>query len=267
MSVPLKTFFKKSLPRLDIQILFYGNRELPENWKLCNVCDPFWRLFWNATPGAFLYVQGQRIPMMPDTLILLPPLTTFSCRLERPDVRHFWIHFAVGFEFPKCISRPQMLEAAPFLHLLNRVPVNDWNRALLLNALICEALLGLPPESFSAETEKSPDDRIYQSLKMLQSQAKLNHLNIDDICARLGISSSNFHRIFKEETGKTPKGYFMECRLEHAYAMLTATDLSIDEVAFQTGFSDRYHFSKVFKRHYSFTPAALKRNRTARHPL
>ena len=70
------------------------------------------------------------------------------------------------------------------------------------------------------------------------------------------MSATNFHRRFLSCTLSTPKQYVMRKRMEFARELLLKGVLSIDEIAEQAGFSNRYHFSKAFKNYYSFPPIA-----------
>jgi transcriptional regulator GlxA family with amidase domain len=49
--------------------------------------------------------------------------------------------------------------------------------------------------------------------------------------------------------------YLQRVRVQHARELLKDIDLSIKEVAARTGFSDPYHFSRVFRRIDGLSPA------------
>ena len=69
--------------------------------------------------------------------------------------------------------------------------------------------------------------------------------------------------LFKEATGKTLHQAVLERRLELARQLLLRTEYSIEEIAYDTGFSSRGHFCTVFKRHFGCSPLQY-RNRTKR---
>ena len=58
----------------------------------------------------------------------------------------------------------------------------------------------------------------------------------------------------------SPKKYLLNQRMEHARRLLIHSTDSIEEIAAQTGYADRFHFSKVFRRFYDIPPAAYREN-------
>ena len=76
----------------------------------------------------------------------------------------------------------------------------------------------------------------------------------------LQITQSHFSRSFRREIGISPIEYLSNVRLEHAMQLLTTTNLSINEIAVLSGFSNGNYFAKTFKRKLGFTPSDYKRN-------
>jgi transcriptional regulator GlxA family with amidase domain len=62
-----------------------------------------------------------------------------------------------------------------------------------------------------------------------------------------GVSQAHFARSFKEAFGVPPHRYLLARRMERALALLRDTDLSITEVAFQTGWSSLGTFGRTFR--------------------
>ena len=69
--------------------------------------------------------------------------------------------------------------------------------------------------------------------------------------------------MFKDETGFTPRDYWLKQRLDLVLRMLEDTDLSIPEIAEEAGFTDRSHLSRVIKAQFGLTPAAIRKKMTA----
>jgi two-component system response regulator YesN len=62
-------------------------------------------------------------------------------------------------------------------------------------------------------------------------------------------------------TGITLHHYLMNVRVERAKLLLAGDLLSIKEIAFQVGFKNQSHFSKVFKKITSITPTEYRNNK------
>jgi transcriptional regulator GlxA family with amidase domain len=62
-----------------------------------------------------------------------------------------------------------------------------------------------------------------------------------------GVSAAHFARSFKEAFGVPPHRYLLTQRVERATALLRDTDLSITEIAFQTGWSSLGTFGRTFR--------------------
>ncbi len=62
-----------------------------------------------------------------------------------------------------------------------------------------------------------------------------------------GVSGAHFARSFKEAFGVPPHRYLLTRRLERAAALLRDTDLSITDIAFQTGWNSLGTFGRIFR--------------------
>lgn len=79
------------------------------------------------------------------------------------------------------------------------------------------------------------------------------------IARAANLSPSHFARRFRVTLGVTPHRFLMRLRIERAQWLLSASDLSVAEIAAATGFSHQEHMTRVFRRHYGTTPGAYRR--------
>ena len=61
-------------------------------------------------------------------------------------------------------------------------------------------------------------------------------LSIQQIASEMSVSYSNFRKLFKEYTGISPALYQQDLKLQRAKELLSTTDLSIKEIAYQLNF-------------------------------
>ncbi|KAB1228924.1 AraC family transcriptional regulator [Chryseobacterium sp. KBW03] len=82
-------------------------------------------------------------------------------------------------------------------------------------------------------------------------------LSIDSIAKLAYVSKSNFFKMFKDELGTSPNDFILQERISRAKELL-ASQTSIKETAFQTGFSDTNYFTRVFKQLEGVTPKSYQ---------
>src|SRR4029079_7186 len=73
-----------------------------------------------------------------------------------------------------------------------------------------------------------------------------------------GVSHAHFARSFKDAFGLPPHRYLLTRRIERATALLRDTDLSITEIAFETGWKSLGTFGRTFRDITGESPGAVR---------
>lgn len=94
--------------------------------------------------------------------------------------------------------------------------------------------------------------------RQLIREALEEDLTIQQIAEEMGVSYSNFRKLFKEFTGISPAMYQQDLRLQRAKEMLSATDLSIKEIAYRLNFESPDYFSSKFKIKTGLKPSEFR---------
>lgn len=84
-------------------------------------------------------------------------------------------------------------------------------------------------------------------------------ISIQQIAAELELSPGYLSALLKKHTGKNFTEYVTGVRIEHAKQLLKQTNEKIYSIAVQTGFSDQYYFSRIFKRITGTTPGEWRK--------
>lgn len=79
-------------------------------------------------------------------------------------------------------------------------------------------------------------------------------LNAQFIADAMGVGLRNLYRRMQDITDETPKTLVQEMRLEHARKLLTKTGMTMEEVCFQSGYSNRGTFYRQFFNKFGCTP-------------
>ncbi|MBC9879874.1 GlxA family transcriptional regulator [Bradyrhizobium sp. INPA01-394B] len=111
------------------------------------------------------------------------------------------------------------------------------------------ALLDLAPKS----------DRIQNALTYARSNLK-NTLSLDELAEAAHLSSRQFSRAFRDETGQTPAKAVERLRVEAARLMLEDGRHTVETVAYETGFADRERMRRAFLRTLGQPPQTVRRN-------
>ena len=80
---------------------------------------------------------------------------------------------------------------------------------------------------------------------------------IQQTLQKVPLTEDYFRKLFFQETGKTPLQYLTQKRISYAKQLLCLqahSGISIQEIAWRSGFADNYYFSRVFKKVTGVSP-------------
>lgn len=90
-------------------------------------------------------------------------------------------------------------------------------------------------------------------------QAMNRRWSVAEMAAIAGCSEQQLRKLFIAYTGKSPKAYVLEAKLDIARVLLSHRRLGVAQVAERLAFYDSFHFSKAFKRRFGMAPSALNK--------
>ena len=161
------------------------------------------------------------------------------------------------------------IKAGEIIHELGIV--NDEQQhgfELYIKALLCQLwhlLLTTHREIIDETAAISSSDK--ERMKTLQSFIYKNYMDnitLTDIAKAGHISRGECCRIFKRVQQISPIAFLTKYRIEQSCKLLTYTDLSITEVAQQTGFGTSSYFTERFKAELGTTPLKFRKQYTGK---
>ncbi|WP_159023101.1 AraC family transcriptional regulator [Formosa sp. L2A11] len=258
-------------------------------WDCHDMVFPFWRLYWNKNSGGQLIHQDTVYDMDSDHIYIIPPFTSFSSQFKKNHrystgihvsgkqytniinekdyqehyLIHFFIHFNLGVPFDSVYPGILKIEMTDYLkerleYLTERLKIENKDFKLTFNlklqAFIKEALTNIGPELWKTTII---DERVLKVIRYVEANIE-KKLKNTDMSSLINMAPNSFARLFKDEMHVTLHNFIQNRKIAKACELFEHTNKSIEEVAFNLGFSDRYHFSRVFKSVTGLTPAVYK---------
>ena len=118
--------------------------------------------------------------------------------------------------------------------------------------------------NFDADTKVKCKDS--EKIRALLSISKIyiennyvKEISLADFSGHVFLSESYFAHRFKDEFSVSPKKYVLDLRINKAKELLIETDLKINEIAREVGFSSQQRFNDIFKKYEGLTPLYFRK--------
>ncbi|MBE9461756.1 helix-turn-helix domain-containing protein [Dyadobacter subterraneus] len=284
-----------SISRSTFSLLNVDYVKLNKSWNYRNVISPFYRLYFIDDGFGKLYQAGKTIILEKDFLYLVPSFTL--CNYQCPEyLSQYYIHFLEEapdgtslFSSHKNIIKipagPSDLEHLKKILKLNpdrdlkrsynpkdyqKQPVIQHSQALN-NDLPISAFLEtkgillqllsrfLTPEYYNISDSKVIPSKVLETINYINTNLGEN-LTVKDLAEKARQNPDYFSRIFQDHTGARPLPYIQQKRIEKAQFLILTTDLSLSQIASETGFESLSYFSRIFKNMTGQTPGNYAKN-------
>lgn len=103
---------------------------------------------------------------------------------------------------------------------------------------------------------------VNETLKIINKNISNKELTAHMIAEKMNIGIRSFYRKLEEIEGVTLTDLISDCRLVKATDLLVKTKLTIDEIVFQSGFTNRSTFYRAFSKKYNCTPTEYRKEHT-----
>ncbi|WP_369309473.1 AraC family transcriptional regulator [Providencia rettgeri] len=93
---------------------------------------------------------------------------------------------------------------------------------------------------------------------ILEAAQSDKNANINQLCARYGVSASYFRQLYRENFNKTAKRKIMSVRMANAILQLIESESSILDVGLEAGYCSASHFTNDLKKELGLTPSEIR---------
>jgi len=102
--------------------------------------------------------------------------------------------------------------------------------------------------------------KVFMQLEQALRQNLSQQWTVEEMAAIAGMGTTLFNEKVKSYTGFTPLNYLINIRISEAIKLLKKKDVSITDIALDTGFYSSQHFSTTFKKLTGYTPSEFRKN-------
>ncbi len=246
-----------------------------EEWDNC------FKLYAPVRGGARLMLDGEWHDLAAGNIYIFSGfrLQRYECSDEMDVI---WVHF-----MPKSLQMRWFLDRSEVLHswAMSDIPFgvdnleivsslfdNPWSdspslrsdhpdqQTCMVNSLLLyfiSDILGGAGEGYQADGAEV-FKRLEPAMNFINSHY-LESPSLSEIAKKANMVPNYFHRVFKKTFNVTPHVYMTRRRLDEARQLLATTDLTIREIALQTGYDNEFYFSRVFKKQINMSPSKFRK--------
>ena len=275
-------FFEANLP-------IYVNRQ-NESFHIFQHTHDFLEICYVAEGKGFHYVNDQTIPVSKGDLFVIPigtshvfrpnssrkndHLVVYNCLFQMEPIIRFIQTYPIDDFLENSIKYITHTDSTSCLHykeqgseladLFNKLHQEFGHRAngfpLMRFTLIIQLLVQL---SRYQPASKEPISHLSSSIDQVIDYIH-HHFNqqltLDQLAAMTGLSSRQFYRLFKQQTGQTFLQYLQNIRMNKSCELLRNSTKKISEIANIVGYRDLKFFHSIFKRRIGVTPKQYRYN-------
>ena len=234
---------------------------------------------WDIIMPLFMFMSGITIPFsMSKYRNGLTPDRGFYLKL----LRRFVLLFVFGWLVQGNLLTLDPKLFHPFANTLQAIAVGYAASALMFvhlrpkGQIVATVILFLAYlAAFVAEIDRrsvamhSPKSESGEGLSdrfvAMVFEASDRRASIGDYAERLGVSAGTLYRAVKRSTGKTPLAWIDEAVVSEAKALLSHTDLTVNEIAARVGILDPSYFSRFFRKQVGLTPIDFREKMKKSH--
>ena len=187
--------------------------------------DGPWSIYWMHFRGEDSSYYVDRIPNVAEPVVFDSSAGTEAIRLFRDCLETL----EGGYSLPTLVYAAQSAR-----HILSVL--------LFRNSAL--------PMKQRASGQRLDSDAIIEYMRSRVSES----VRLEEFANVAGLSVSHFSELFREQVHQSPLSYFTQLKIRAACRLLDLSSKSVKVVAMETGYSDPYYFSRVFKKVMGISP-------------
>lgn len=249
----------------ELNPLLCGFQECPSSHGFGPASREYYLLHFIVYGKGKFKVEDKIYNLSKGNIFIIRPneITYYEADKEEPW-KYIWIGFEIDkegvlFEKSSFLNKDTLYSQASEYIFKNMLESEKFeiSKELFLTSKLYELF------SIIMEEEKNKSINNFPKIYVIKAESYIlanymHDITVESISKFLGINRGYFSTIFKKATGKSPKQYIVDVRLEKAARFLLENNFTASEAARSTGYSDIFNFSKMFKRKFGVSPLHYK---------
>ena len=233
-------------------------------------CHEFFELEFIVSGLGKTILNGNVYPIGPGVLILLTPLDFHEYHIEQP-LTLYSIKFtqdSIDSAILDKLTTNADLISTLDAHTADSVrklcnimyeldPQNKHDCFCSIKLL--EALLVLHTKSFDTSRERIHQTPVMQKAVVYIHAHFKENPSLSDVASLLHLNPRYFCTLFNKYAGMSYKNYLRNVKLDYAARLIKSTNLSITEIATESGYGSLSHFNREFHSFFEMTPLAMRK--------
>jgi AraC family transcriptional regulator, transcriptional activator of pobA len=246
--------------------------------------DDFYEMLFITKGNGVYTIDARKYPIEPNSIFFLSPGQIHELELSDDVEGYIFLFTSAFYHFNK--TNPYKLYELPFFYTLgDETPplrlekkeqvaslselflkaIEEGNQRLAdvdeaVRALLDLLLIYCQRQYPVRQEEKSGKGKVLvKRFKQLVEEKCTDNLSVKEYADLLSVSPNHLSETVKELTGRTSTDLINDRMVMEIKQMLTHTNLSVSEIAYQLHFSDQSYFAKYFKKLTGLSPLEFRR--------
>lgn len=221
--------------------------------------------------SAVFHMGDTSLFSIPNSAVIIDRHTPYSYSSPENPYMDDWIHFTCNpDDFPETARFPlntfiPLENLSRFTTFLQQIlweqnytqeEYREANVNALFQVLMNNIFLSYKEQNSSASY--NPYRTRLRNLRLSLLAAPNENHKLNEIAKQMGISISYFQHLYSDTFGISFRADLISMRIEYAKELIQNTNLTIEEIAEQSGYSNTVHFYRQFQKETGFTPASFR---------
>lgn len=223
----------------------------------------FFEIEYIISGSGSCFIDGNKFDLLPGMIFFMSPVNTHQVFMKNAEyVNISFSENMCGAELLyeltltdaaalRLDERARMLIHSLSLELCGNLSGGAYP-SMLLDCILAKLIKCIGPKRLPTGASVSQKAIIYI----------INHfrenISLSELASHMGLTPSYFSALFKKQTGTTFKEYVDRLRFENAKKLILMSDMTVQEICTESGFSCYENFIRRFKKRYGSSPYALR---------